>query len=232
MYLSNLTWEAVSYYLKEKDSLIIPIGICEQHSKHLPLNTDTLVAEYIAAFLSEQTGILIAQTFHYGVGFPCDRFFSGSSSISYENLNRTITSLINWWKLQGFEKFFLISAHGDIFHLKALKEVNHDNVFVLEVYNINFDGILDKQKTVKHACEAETSVMLYLFSEKVRTNKIEDFETPFEEFKAYLHHLKDDPIPDSPGCQGYPSYATKQKGEKIVAIIKENALSWIKKHLK
>jgi creatinine amidohydrolase len=64
MYLSNLTWEEVSHYLKEKDSLIFPIGISEQHSKHLPLNTDTLVAEYIAVFLSEQTGILIAPTLH------------------------------------------------------------------------------------------------------------------------------------------------------------------------
>jgi creatinine amidohydrolase len=230
MYLSNLTWEEVSHYLKEKDSLIFPIGISEQHSKHLPLNTDTLVAEYIAVFLSEQTGILIAPTLHYGVGLPCDRFYPGSSSISYEDLNHTISSLINWWKLQGFDKFFLISAHGDIFHLKALKEVKHDNVFVLEVSNINFDGILEKQKTAKHACEAETSVMLYLFPEKVRIDKIEDFETPYEEFKAYLHHLKDDPVPGSPGCQGYPSYATKQKGEKIVALMKENALAWIKKY--
>ena len=75
MYLSNLTWEEVSYYLKENNSLIIPIGISEQHAKHLPLNTDTLVAEYTSAFLSEQTGILIAPTFNYGVGLPCDRFF-------------------------------------------------------------------------------------------------------------------------------------------------------------
>jgi len=231
MYLSNLTWEEVSHYLKEKDSLIIPIGICEQHSKHLPLNTDTLVAEYIAAFLSQQTGILIAPTFHFGVGLPCDRFYPGSSSISYEDLNHTISSLITWWKLQGFKKFFLISAHGDIVHIKALKDVKYDNIFVLEVNNINFEGVLEKQKIIKHACEVETSIMLYLFPETVRTDKIEDFETPFEEFKAYLDHTKEDPIPGSPGCQGYPSYATKQKGEKIVAIMKENALSWIKKHL-
>ena len=158
-------------------------------------------------------------------------FFPGSSSISYEDLNHTISSLIHWWKLQGFEKFFLISAHGDFFHIKALKEVKHDYVLVLEVCNINFDGILEKQKTVKHAGEAETSVMIYLFPEKVRTDKIEDFETPFEEFKAYLHHLKDEPIPGSPGCQGYPSYTTKEKGEKIVTLMKENAIAWIKKHL-
>lgn len=88
----------------------------------------------------------------------------------------------------------------------------------MEVFDINLEGILEKQQTAKHACEAETSVMLYLFPEKVRKDKIENFETPFEEFKDYLFHLKEDPIPNSPGCQGYPSYATREKGEKIVEL--------------
>ena len=44
MFLADLTWEEASDYIEEKDGLIIPIGICEQHSRHLPLNTDTVVA--------------------------------------------------------------------------------------------------------------------------------------------------------------------------------------------
>jgi len=231
MLLADLRWDEVSVYLKEKDGLIIPIGMCEQHSKHLPLNTDTLVAEYICNYLSEKTKMLVAPTFNYGVGLPCDRFYPGSSSIQYEDLRNTISSLISWWKLQGFKKFFLISAHGDPFHLKALRETGYDRVFVLEVYDINLDGILEKQKTAKHAGEAETSAMLYLFPEKVIKGKIEDFETPFEEFKDYLNHLRDEPILNSPGCQGYPTFATKEKGGKIVEIMKENALSWIQKCL-
>ena len=73
--------------------------------------------------------------------------------------------------------------------------------------------------------------MLYLFPDKVKQEKIEDFETPFEEFKDYLNHEKKDPIPNSPGCQGYPTYATKEKGRKIIQIMKENALLWIQKYL-
>jgi len=232
MFLADLTWNEVSVYLKEKNVLIVPIGMCEQHSKHLPLNTDILVAEYIANYLSEKNKLLIAPTINYGVGLPCDRFYPGSSSIQYEDLRNVISSLISWWKLQGFKNFFLISAHGDPFHLRALHEVREDRVFILEVYDINLDGILNKQKTAKHAGEVETSVMLYLFPEKVRKGEIEDFETPFEEFKDYLNHLKDEPIPNSPGCQGYPIFATKEKGKRIVKIMKENALSWIQKSLR
>ena len=78
--LSRLTWEEVSDYLKNNDALILPVGICEQHSRHLPLSTDTVVAEYIANFLSRETGLLVAPTLHYGVGLPCDRVFPGSTS--------------------------------------------------------------------------------------------------------------------------------------------------------
>ncbi|MFQ5751428.1 MAG: creatininase family protein [bacterium] len=85
MYLADLTWEEVDSYLEAKDSLILPAGMCEQHSRHLPLNTDTLVAEYIACYLSTETGILIEPTLHYGVGLPCDKFYAGSSSIQFED---------------------------------------------------------------------------------------------------------------------------------------------------
>ncbi len=231
MFLSDITWEEVGSYLREKDSLIIPIGMCEQHSKHLPLNTDTLISEYISSYLSESTEILVAPTINYGVGLPCDRFYPGSSSIQYENLKDTLSSLISWWKLQGFENFFLITAHGDPFHLKALRETGYDGVFVLDLYDIDLGEILENQKNVKHAGEAETSVMLYLFPEIVRKDKLEDFETPFEEFKDYLYHKRDDPIPDSPGCQGYPSSANREKGGKILGKMEENALLWIQKCL-
>ncbi len=231
MFLSEYTWEEISLYLKEKDGLIIPIGICEQHSKHLPLNTDTLMSEYISNYLSEITNILVAPSINYGIGLPCDKYFSGTSSIQYEDLKNSVSSLIKWWRLQGFKKFFLITAHGDPFHLKALRKTGYKCVYVLNVYDINYNGILEKQSYVKHACEGETSVMLYLYPEKVRNDKIEDFEIPFEEFKDYMYHKKDEPIKDSPGCQGYPSYATREKGKKILERMEKNALLWIQKYM-
>ncbi|MFH1851320.1 MAG: creatininase family protein [Candidatus Neomarinimicrobiota bacterium] len=230
VFLADLTWEEVSAYLSKQDSLIIPAGICEQHSKHLPLNTDTIIAEYIADYLSRKTGILIAPTVNYGVGLPCDKIYAGTTSIEYEDLNNTLTAIIDWWKFQGFKNFFIVTAHNDPFHMQALRNIGHPNVFVLDIYAVAYDGILEKQSSTKHAGEIETSVLLYLYPEKVRKTKIEDFETPFEEFKDYLYHLKMTPIPSSPGCQGYPSFATAEKGARIVGLIKENALNWIARY--
>ncbi len=232
MHLSNLTWKEVEEYLKTKKALILPVGICEQHSKHLPLSTDTLVAEYIAEFLSEKTGLIVAPTFNYGVGLPCDKIFPGSTTVEWEDMRNCLASIFSWWKAQGFEKIFVLTAHGDPFHLRALQETGHEDVLVLDLYDLDLRGILQKQKATKHACEVETSVMLYLFPETVRMEEIEDFETPAELMKEYLNHIRTDPIPGSPGCQGYPSLATREKGEQIVERMKKRALSWIEKHLK
>lgn len=231
MNLSELTWKETQKYIKARNALIIPSGIVEQHSTHLPLNTDILVTEYICDYLSKRTGLLVAPTINYGIGLPCDRFFTGSTTIYYKDLKNILTSLIKQWKSQGFKKFFIVSAHGDPFHIKALKQVCRENVFVLELYEIDLSRILEKQKHAKHACEAETSVMLYLFPETVRKNEIKDFETPFKKFKPYLYHTKKTQIANSPGCQGYPSFATKEKGREIVRLMKKNALRWIKKYL-
>jgi creatinine amidohydrolase len=176
--------------------------------------------------------MLVAPSINYGIGLPCDSCYAGSSSIGYRELRNTAASLVDWWKGQGFKRFFFVSAHGDPFHIKALESTGHKNVHVMELYDGDLAGVLEKQKCAKHACEAETSVMLCLFPKTVRKDKIADFETPFEKFKPYLYHKKKRPIPGSPGCQGHPSAATSEKGEKIVRLIKAAALNRIRKSLK
>ena len=228
MKLERLTWVEVKQYLAYKKSIIIPAGTCEQHGKHLPLNTDTILTECIADFLSGETGIITAPTINYGVNLPCDRYYSGTNSLTELTLRKLLSSIMEWWKLQGFNKFYILSAHGDIFHLKALSEIDKMNVRVLELYDLAIDDILEKQKKAKHAGEVETSLMLFLYPEIVRKNMIKDYETSFSVFKDYLEHKKTEPIEDSPGCQGYPSKATKEKGRIIFSRMKKKALKWIK----
>lgn len=67
MKLEELTWKEVEEYLKTDKRLIVPIGTCEQHGLHLPLNTDTLVADKLAEYLSQETGILVSPTLNYGI---------------------------------------------------------------------------------------------------------------------------------------------------------------------
>ncbi|MBN2344786.1 MAG: creatininase family protein [Candidatus Aminicenantes bacterium] len=229
MKLAELTWKEIAERLESERRLIVPVGTCEQHGPHLPLSSDTLVAESIAEYLSQRTGILVAPTVQYGVNLPCDRGFAGTCSTTPELLRGTIGSILEWWKVQGFARFFLLSAHGDPLHIEALRAADPDAARVLSLYDFPMQDILERQEGGRHACEAETSVMLHLRPELVRTEEIADFAIPFDEFKPYFLHEKIEPIAGAPGHQGFPSFASAEKGERIFALMKRHALSWLER---
>jgi creatinine amidohydrolase len=227
MRLEDLTWEEVEGYLRSNRQLIVPVGTCEQHGPHLPLNTDTLVAEKLAGYLSAETGILVAPTLNYGVNLPCDKGYAGTCSTTAELLSLFLASVLEWWKGQGFERFFVLTAHADPYHIQALEAIDPVTVRVQELYDFDMTGLLEKQSGARHAGEAETSLMMSLYPDKVRTAEAQDFQTAFEHFRPYLWHEKTEAIEGSPGNQGYPSWATAEKGRELWSRMKVHALAWL-----
>lgn len=232
MDLQQCTSEEIEQYLLEQTGLIVPVGTCEQHGKHLPLNTDTMVAEHFAAVLAAETGFMVAPTINYGVNLPCDRVHAGTTGVRTATLEETLRSLVSWWKHQGFGPFLVLSAHGDPLHMAALKRAAPERAHVFELCDIPVEDLLEKQTGFRHACEAETSVMLYLFPEAVRRDRAVDFDVPFETFKPYLHHEKTEPLEgDVPGCLGFPSLASRAKGRAIYHRMRGALLCWAKERV-
>ena len=219
MRLGDLSWIEVNEYLEKSTTLIIPLGTCEQHGKHLPLETDTIIAEYFSDYISYKFQILVAPTFSYGINLPCDKNFSGTVSLHEDTFSAVLKNLIEEFRNQGFKKFLFITAHGDPIFIRNIKQFESEDIHLIEIWQVMLTEILNIQETAKHAGEAETSLMLHLFPELVKMDSAEDFETPWVEFKAYLNHEKTEPILGSPGNQGYPSYATPEKGRLILDSI-------------
>lgn len=219
MRMEAMTWNEVQNYLKVKNELIIPVGTCEQHGKHLPLNNDIIIAEYLSDYLSQQRNIITAPTINYGINLPCDKYMHGTATLKADILKGMILSLLEWWELQGFRKFYIVTYHGDPVHVETLADIK-ENVFLLEPWEIEYGDILERQQTIKHACEAETSVTLYLFPDKVRLDHIEEYDIPIDRFIDYLHHKRGDKIENCVGCLGFPSSATSEKGRAIVERMK------------
>ena len=48
MFLSKMNYLEVEEYLKKSDTIVIPIGSLENHGKHMPLGTDTMIPDKIA----------------------------------------------------------------------------------------------------------------------------------------------------------------------------------------
>ncbi|HWT73351.1 MAG TPA: creatininase family protein [Mobilitalea sp.] len=230
MNLLDQTYVEAKELMKLHKNLIIPVGTCEQHGPHLPLNNDILCAEYFAEELSRVTSCMVAPTINYGVNLPCDRSFTGTTSISADTLRNTISETISWWRYQGFEKFFILTFHGDPFHIQALSDIS-DDVYLIEPYEIDYSRILEKQTTMRHSCEAETSIALYLYPDKVRISLMEEKDIVFENFRKYLFHENCGEPDGYIGCLGYPKSATAEKGRLLVSKMIERTINEYHKYV-
>ena len=66
MRLANCTCQRVNDYLKEHDSIMLVLGSTENHGRHMPLGTDTMIPDKIAELTEKQSHIMIAPTLPYG----------------------------------------------------------------------------------------------------------------------------------------------------------------------
>jgi creatinine amidohydrolase len=228
--LADLTWKDVGRYLEQSDALLIPVGTCEQHGLHLPLSTDTVIAEAFADAIAGRTGILIAPTVSYGVNLPCDRFMAGTAGFSFDSLRGFVEDLLSDWTRHGFRRFFIVTAHGcamegcGFAHHEALKqgalpliERGDCSVSLLFPYWTDIGDLLDAQDSVEHACEAETSLMLHLRPDLVSMELARGApETDNGRFAAYPEGVALRPPGEAvSGAEGHPESASAEKGRMI-----------------
>lgn len=213
------------------DTVVLPLGSVEQHGPHLPIGTDFLIANKIAEAVNERIGGLLLPALpvttcreHKGS--------KGSVWMNSDTLYYTLRDITQCLKEQGFRRVVLIVAHGGIFISgPATREINSDNdgIKLIRVDLLNFlpfiqkEGILDFDNNL-HACEYETSLMMYLYSDLVRKDKIEDYVPGVP--RDYLNYVS---IPrlSKNGVWGKPSLASKEKGEAIFKILVQKSVEYI-----
>src|SRR4051812_27426486 len=72
--------------LKKIKRAIIPVGSLEQHGAHLPVSTDSLIAEYLARLLAQKVGAFVLPVISYGVSFEHKPMFNVSLRNSTLNI--------------------------------------------------------------------------------------------------------------------------------------------------
>ena len=215
--LDELTWREVSRILARDPRLVVPVGALEQHGPHLPLGTNTFIAEHVARDLSLELGILQAPAFAYGVGLPAKEPFAGTTTLRRKTFHRAINELLAGWEDDGFREFILITAHRYEPHLDALLMAltTESLTTVVDLYAIDVGDILDISPEAEHAGEVETSLMLHLAPERVRRDQIADYVLDPGALRRYVRGRVPTPPPDSEGAMGRPSLATAERGRLI-----------------
>lgn len=224
--LADLSWVEVKDYLgkrKERD-LILPFGSVEEHGYHLPLSTDGDVALAIAEALSARTGVMVAPLVWYGVS-NTTRAYTGTMMATFDSFKSYVRDLLKSLKENGFSKVYLISGHLSSSQIVAIKEAARElkklEAYFLDLTKVDLSGILETEPY--HACEAETSLMLYLHPEKVDMSRAVDEE--IVEDKYAVRGLKK----TKSGVFGYPTKASKEKGKALFKRILEEFEGVLKK---
>ena len=187
-YLAEMTVPQFKEAMEKGIPIILPLGATEEHGSHLPLSTDTVQPERIAAMVSDSMGAIIAPTMPYG-NCSSTRNFPGTISIDTETLRMVIFEILTEFGRHGAKGVIVLSGHAGSSHMAALKEAAKDFVneydvktMVLSDYDIAYrlKGDMEIPKNDGHGGMIETSRVMAIRPDLV--GKGEDFIPEFPSF--------------------------------------------------
>ena len=201
---------------------IIPVGSLEQHGPHLPVMTDWAIATELGKRVAEKMNAFLLPALPIST---CREHMGKKGSVWMEPLTfyQMMTDIILSLKLQGFKKVGIIQCHGGIFIMTPLiRDLNarhNPDLMVALGTPANMGAILYEEgiletNTGLHAGESETSRMLAIAPETVHMERAVDcVPTVTRPYLSYGSIFRASPA----GVWGEPTYATAEKGEKILS---------------
>ncbi|WP_066398636.1 creatininase family protein [Neobacillus mesonae] len=218
--------------LPKKDSLIIlPIGALEQHGPHLPVFTDTLLAETVLEealkYVPSDSNIWVLPPLPYG---KSNEHLSraGTFSLSSTTLQSVILDIGRSLKQNGFRRFLLFNAHGgnsDLLNLIA-REVRLETD--LMVFRLNVGGLTLEENILNeterllgiHGGDYETSLIMASYPDWVREDELPVEYPELLQKSKFLRFQKSNfawTIDDvsSSGILGNARTASAEKGRRI-----------------
>ncbi|MFZ5944181.1 MAG: creatininase family protein [Bacillota bacterium] len=190
VWLQNKSFEEI-LELKDKglDTAIIPVGSTEQHGSHLPLGTDTMVANMLAEDAAIKAGVIVAPPLWFGWS-PHHMVLPGTITIRPEILIEVLYDVISSLNDHGFKKFVVINGHR-IVNIPWMQICAERAQRILGVKIVLFDPAYMSKEIVSklgygpvgHSEEIETSQMLYRNPHLVHLEKAKD--NPVQQHPLY-----------------------------------------------
>ena len=230
-FVEYLSWDKVAARIAKGAAAILPIGAgAKQHGFHLPMNTDRVQAEALAARIADHVDTLVWPTVTYGY-YPAFSEYAGSCSLSADTFESAIEELVTALLNCGCKAVFVldtgISTAAPV--TRALSRIGSLKTLHLKIY----DGPryelaaqrVTQQSHGSHADELETSLMLALAPDLVDMKRAEASPAIKREVPGPLTPSD----PTSPnysrsGSFGDPTLATHAKGEILLSAIADDLI--------
>jgi len=228
-YLGELTWLDVKEFLAVHDVAVVPVGSCEQHGPHLPIDTDAYDAFWLSLKAAEKAQCaLVAPPIYYGVSLH-HMDFPGTITLAPHTLEQLAYEVASSLIKHGFKKILFENGHGgntpaleaatqrikaDAKAFVAVDTVSLIPDFIEKFIETSYDA---------HAGEFETSTTLanrekLVVKERIKKSKIKLPESKYtkiglkEKGPKVSWGFRTKEISET-GVIGDPTKASKKKGE-------------------
>ncbi|MEE9382040.1 MAG: creatininase family protein [Nannocystaceae bacterium] len=234
--LSDLTYAEVEAILASdtRRVALLPVGSTEAHGPHLPLATDSIIAE---GMTNSALAVLAARGYT-AIAFPALHYavtdwagtFAGSTSLPAATSTALIRDTAISAKRMGFDRVVLVNAHLEPAHLTTLRDaarsyadaIGEPLLFPDKTRRRVAEQLTDEFKSGScHAGQYETSIVLALRPDLVKTEiaaKLPDHVVALHEHIQRGAQNFEDCGLDQAYC-GAPRKASAKEGHATLALL-------------
>lgn len=227
---------------------IFPVGAIEQHGPHLPLSTDVVIPERLAIAAAKRAGATVLPTLPFGARSHANsgggERFAGGLTIEPESLMGTVQSVVADAARWGAKLVVVLSWHFENAAFvwegcrRAANDVEGIEVILLDspgdllpesLLNEEYPGVFPGW-AAEHAAVVETSLMLYLEADLVRTDLIPPSE-PSKPVVDPWHSFPDNAarVPEA-GVYAAVNGASSDFGRRIFEALCDGVVAVINAH--
>jgi creatinine amidohydrolase/Fe(II)-dependent formamide hydrolase-like protein len=241
--LETLTWPEAERLGSEGAAGLVALASLEQHGPHLPLATDSLIAERLAREVAERLeGPVVVTPVVRGGLSEHHLAFAGSVTVPPDAYRALVVSFLEGLERMGIERIGVFSAHGGNFgfvgelvagyegsaHLAGYDDLGRFMEVTLEAASARG---LDAPETDAHAGGLETSMMLAAYPELVRPfDGVSGYATPEP---GWMERTFADGIRalSESGVLGDVTGASAEVGEVLFAALADELAGFFAEHL-
>jgi creatinine amidohydrolase len=230
--LASLSWREAADLDAERTVALVAVGALEQHGPHLPLDTDAFLVSSVVAAAAERARaggpVLVLPTIFAGSS-EHHMAFAGTVTLRPETLAAIVRDVCLSVTRHGFRRLLIVNGHAGNRGVlaDAVQSIGRESsaiVATIDYWSLAAGAVAELRESppggMAHACEFETSLMLHLRPDSVRTELITR-EIPEPRFSLERLDLfqraplsvqwQTDALSTS-GVLGAPDLATPEKG--------------------